>query len=44
MTEMNSYYIQVAQLQFEYTYESDKIYLDRYDLIMDQDGVKTMSS
>jgi hypothetical protein len=37
MIEMNSYYTQVAQLQFEYTYESDKIYLDEQD--MDQGDV-----
>jgi hypothetical protein len=35
---MNSYYTQVAQLQFEYKHELDKISLDEQD--MDQGGLK----
>jgi hypothetical protein len=32
LIEMNSYSTQVAQLQFEYIYELDKIDLDRCDI------------
>jgi hypothetical protein len=36
--EMNSYSTQVAQLQFEYIYELDKICIDEQD--MDQGGLR----